>query len=510
MAKYLLYIVIVLGATGISLASSLWGQVEQVGAALAGADWRWVLIFAGVVFLTFFIEALIIKIFVRLYTRKYMLYRGFAAAMIGDFYNNVTPSASGGQIMQVYTLKKQGIQVSNAASIMVMWFILYQSTLIVIGVATLIIKWNYVMEMEPITVLGVSVPMLPIVLLGFALNMITIVLLLTMSYSHHLHNFILHYVINFLAKLKLVRNPDKTRENLRVQVENFKIELRRLQANVPVTVLIVLLFAVYIFIKDAMPYFSFMSVASTTDWVRYEFDFLDMINCAWLGSLHQMCAGIIPLPGLAGVSEYFFTQIYYSYLSQTFLWPNYNVASLSATQAALVSTRLNAAQILWRTMTYHAVTLVTGIVSALYRPRPRSEMLTAPNRQTFVDLQLATFDERKKSSDTMFETRQMSRKKIQSKLEKTEAPKEVFNGRRDYQNSVDNSEELKRLLEEAPLIVPSPATKPAKISEKKAAQSTPKTNVKEKKVKQKPAKDKAPKKASKTSNNDWDWDEFEI
>lgn len=509
MAKYLLYIVIVLGATGISLASSLWGQVEDVGKALAGADWRWVLIFAGVVFLTFFIEALIIKIFVRLYTRKYMLYRGFAVALIGDFYNNVTPSASGGQIMQVYTMKKQGIQVSNAASIMVMWFILYQSTLIVIGIVTLIIKWNYVMGMEPITVLGISIPMLPIVLVGFALNMITIVLLLTMSYSHHLHNFILHYVINFLAKLKLVRNPDKTRENLRVQVENFKIELRRLQANIPVTVLIVLLFAIYIFIKDAMPYFSFMAIGSNLGWNVYEFNFVDMLNCGLLGSLHQMCAGIIPLPGLAGVSEYFFTQIYYDYLNEVILWPGFR-SRLTKTMIEVTNTCLNASQILWRTMTYHAVTLVTGIVSALYRPRPRSEMLTAPNRQTFVDLQLATFDERKKSSDTMFETRQMSRKKIQSKLEKTEEAQDTSSRRRDYQNSVGNSDELKRLLDEAPPIVPSPSSKPVKISDRDATPMASKTNVKEKKAKQKPAKEKASKKASKTSNNDWDWDEFEI
>jgi hypothetical protein len=57
-------------------------------------------------------------------------------------------------------------------------------------------------------------------------------------------------------------------------------------------------------------------------------------------------------------------------------------------------------------------------VSALYRSRPK-EAIHYANRQTFVNLQLETFDERKRSADTMFETRQLSRKEIQKKIEES-------------------------------------------------------------------------------------------
>ena len=77
---------------------------------------------------------------------------------------------------------------------------------------------------------------------------------------------------------------------------------------------------------------------------------------------------------------------------------------------------INATQILWRTMTFHIVLVVSGFVAAFYRGKPSEEVHTTASRQTFVDLQLSTFDERKRSSDTLYETRQLSRKEIQKKL----------------------------------------------------------------------------------------------
>jgi hypothetical protein len=124
-----------------------------------------------------------------------------------------------------------------------------------------------------------------------------------------------------------------------------------------------------------------------------------LFRAAFLSSFHQMVTGFIPLPGSAGVSEYFFYYLFFNLYNQ-----NDGV--------------IKAAQILWRTATYHLVLLVSGLVSALYRSRPK-EAIHYANRQTFVNLQLETFDERKRSADTMFETRQLSRKEIQKKIEES-------------------------------------------------------------------------------------------
>ena len=126
--------ILVLALTAGSLVFSFYGAGDgdiaygfnTIYNALLNSNPLYLLIMAAVFFVSYIIDGLVIQIFCRLYTRHYHLHQGVANALIGTFYNNVTPSASGGQFMQVYTLKKQGVEVSNAASIMVMWFILYQ------------------------------------------------------------------------------------------------------------------------------------------------------------------------------------------------------------------------------------------------------------------------------------------------------------------------------------------------------------------------------------------------
>ncbi|OPZ37414.1 MAG: hypothetical protein BWY98_00145 [Tenericutes bacterium ADurb.BinA155] len=394
--KYIIYILIVLVATGLSLAISLWNSFDAVMAAIRGASPLWIAIIILVVAGSYCLEGLIIKIFCRLYTRHYHFHQGLANSLIGAFYNDVTPSSSGGQVMQAYTLKQQGIQVSNAASIMVMWFILYQVALIFFDIVALAFESQTILSIKWLDIGTWHIPALPLIIIGFAINLSVIVLLYLMSFSHRFHNFILHYVIGFLGKIHLIKKPDQMRENLRVQVENFKIELRRLQANIPVTILIVFLFLLVITMRNSIPYFAGLALNAFQD---SSFSITMLFKAAFLSSFHQMVTGLIPLPGSAGVSEYFFYYLFFNFYNQ-----NDGV--------------IKAAQILWRTATYHLVLLISGLVSALYRSRPK-EAIHYANRQTFVNLQLETFDERKRSADTMFETRQLSRKEIQKKIEES-------------------------------------------------------------------------------------------
>ncbi len=402
--RYIVYIVIVLIATVLSLMISLWGQFDTVVGTLGSAfksvnGWVYILIIAGVVALSYLIDALIILVFCRLYTRNYKYHQALATSLIGQFYSDVTPGASGGQVMQAYTMKSQGIPVSSGASIMVMWFILYQCALILFDLIAFGFEFRSIMTIPGISfdLFGwtVSIPTTPLIIFGFLLNASVILFLLLMSYSHKIHNFILRYVVGFLGKIHLLKNPDKTRESLRVQVENFKIELRRLQANIPVVVLQVLLFLLMLFCRFCIPYLAGLAMGTMNE----TFSIARLFDAAFLNSFHQMVTGIIPLPGSAGISEIFYTYVFSNFFSN---------------DKALISSSM----ILWRTATFHVVMVISGLVAAFYKSRPKESFHYA-NRETFVTLQLETYDERKRSADTMYETASLSRKEIQKKLRET-------------------------------------------------------------------------------------------
>ncbi len=446
--KYILYILAVLIATGLSLWLSLKDNFNEVVDAFAKSEIAYLALIAGLVALSYLIEGLVLLVFCRLYTRNYKYHQGVASSLIGQFYSDVTPGASGGQVMQVYTMKSQGIPVSNAASIMVMSFIIYQSCLIGFDIVALIVEWRTIMSIDAY-IPGVEwhLPMWPLIIGGFALNLFVIFLMTTMSYSHRFHNFILHYVIGFLGKIRILRNPDKTRESLRVQVENFKLELRRLQANVPVLILQTLLFVSIIFIRNSIPYFSGLALHAWGEGV--EFNALNMMHASFLGSFHQMVTGLIPLPGSAGVSELFYYYLFFDFFQK-------NPAATAATQ------------ILWRTATFHLVMLVTGFFAAFYRSRPK-EGIHHANRKTFLTLQLETYDERRRSADAIYETRGLSRKEIQRQLRDAGL----------YQNKEDSDEESI----EWDLGVIS-AEKPKKKGKKPKGEKKPKPEKKPKKGKE--------------------------
>ena len=124
------------------LSAGNWNIVEganQIWNAIRGCNPWYLVLVLCLVIITYLIDGLIIYVFARLYTRRYHYYQGVCTSAIGAFYNNVSPANTGGQVMQVFTLKSQGIEVSNGASIMVMWFILYQATLILFGAVSIAI-----------------------------------------------------------------------------------------------------------------------------------------------------------------------------------------------------------------------------------------------------------------------------------------------------------------------------------------------------------------------------------
>ena len=338
--------------------------------------------------------------------------------MIGAFYGDVTPAASGSQVMQAYTLKSQGIQISNAASIMVMWFILYQVSLILFDVVAFIFEGPTILQIKTVrlsiwTDWNPEITLMPLIIIGFAVNLSVLALLFLMSYSHKFHNFIMNYVLGFLHKIKIIKNLDKARENLRVQVENFKIELRRLQTNIPVTILIVNLFLFNLLLRYSIPYVA--GLALDAYGADHTFTWKFFFEGAFRSAFHQMMAGLIPLPGAAGVSELFFNVIFGNgyYQATTKI-----LADGSTEVVRELSANLAAGQILWRSTTFYLVLIAGGLVAAFYKSRPKENYVYA-NRQTFVNLQLETFDERKRMVDTLYETKQLSRKSIAQKLQDT-------------------------------------------------------------------------------------------
>ena len=411
--KYILNISIVLIATSLAIFFAMKDNAGEIFKTLGTANWRYLVIIVCLMLGCILIRSFLFFAFAHLFTKKYPFHRALAVDQIGQFYNAITPGASGGQIMQAYTYKKQGVEVSSAVSILAMYSIVYQVILIIFGTVSFIVKYDFITALGYVSINinesgSINLPIWPLTIIGFLLNVGVIALVFLMGYWHGFHNFVMGPVVSLCHKLKIVKNPDKTRENLRIQVENFKIEFRRLSTNIPFLLLVVVTFTIYMFVKFSIPFFVGRALGNHNS--------ASFMDCIFLSNYHQMVTGLIPIPGSAGISEFVF---YNLFMTKNNLEGGFfcayvdGVPNLQATE-----TLTRSALLLWRSSTFVIPILIGGFVTAFYRCSPKDETHTGemPNRQTFYSLQAQTYVERYEEVESLVETSRLSRKAILEKL----------------------------------------------------------------------------------------------
>jgi hypothetical protein len=112
-----------------------------------------------------------------------------------------------------------------------------------------------------------------------------------------------------------------------------------------------------------------------------------------------MATELIPIPGAAGISEAFYVVVF---------GPSYNILDPNKTLPSIIQ----ASQILWRVITFHVPLVISGLVTALYKGKPSKEEVSAASRgsQTYLTLTINTYDERRKTYQTIYSTKQINKK----------------------------------------------------------------------------------------------------
>lgn len=385
--KYVIYVSIILGFTCIVLYFSLRGNITYngesvptivaLGRMFKDINIGYLFLFFGLLILAHLLGSFILFLFARLYTRKYKFHQAMANQLIGTFYNDITPGMNtGGQFAQAITFKKQGLFISNAASIMVMQYIVYQSCLFILGLISLF-RIDRVLDIEIITIGSLDIPIIIFVILGFLINLIAILSMYFMSYSRRFHNLITNNLIDFLGKIKIIKNVEEVKLALRVQVENFRMETRRLISNIPFTVLIYFVNFTVLIINDLYPFFIGLALNGI------DLNGANVFNLAFesivFSNYHQLICGIIPIPGSAGISEFVFKSLFSNYYLNEFIMNGGD----------------KLAMLLWRTFTYYLPFIISLFVASLYKTKgvPNSEKFYPLENKTFLTLQINTYKE---------------------------------------------------------------------------------------------------------------------
>lgn len=220
-------------------------------------------------------------------------------SFIGFLFNAITPSASGGQPMQVLYMSADGINMGASSVALLFWTIIYKIALVLIeGV---IFFWKRDLLVRALS--GYQW----LFLLGIAVNVVSIVLYGIVVFSKNGAKNIVRFVTWLLHKLHIVRHKDRLLKKLAGLLKSYQEGAVYMRTHLS-TAFIVLL----ITLVQRLAYF----------WVTWfvvcslNIPDVDMLDIVILQSFVSVCIDILPFPGGVGVNESFFVTLFQPFIGK--------------------------------------------------------------------------------------------------------------------------------------------------------------------------------------------------
>jgi len=178
-------------------------ELDELGAALQRLSPVFLLLCVACWALYVLFNALTMYHFLRVQGYPIKLGQSLHAAMIGIYYCNVTPGATGGQPMEMYALSKYGVPVGVSGSGMAVKFVLFQTVLLITGAVLWVWHADFVREYAQSSWW--------FVLLGYLANFFTIGMVILMAISRKAVRWVIAKCILIGCKLHLCKDPDASR-----------------------------------------------------------------------------------------------------------------------------------------------------------------------------------------------------------------------------------------------------------------------------------------------------------
>ena len=269
---------------------------EDLGAmmdAIRSADKRWLI--PGVGLVAFFIwgESIIIWYMMRSYGIRLKEKTCFLFSSVGFFFSCITPSASGGQPMQAYYMKKKNIPIPVSAVILMIITITYKLVLVVVGIGVAVFGRGFLHQyLEGI---------LPIFYLGVALNVFCVAFMTILVFHPMLARTFLVKGLQILEKCHILRHKDERLKKLEDSMDTYRDTAAYLKSHPRVIVNVI-----------AITFVQRMAMFAVTWFVYKSFGLSDrgFWTVLFLQAVISVSVDMLPLPGGMGISETLFLTIF--------------------------------------------------------------------------------------------------------------------------------------------------------------------------------------------------------
>lgn len=285
------------------------GELPIVLRQLSGLDGKWLLLSAGLLAAYILLRTLTLYIYLKSEGTPLGFGKSLTVTGIGQFYSAITPSSSGGQPLEVFSMARWGIPGPVATAAVSVQFICFQLALVLLGAGL----WVFTRTHVALYLGG----LVWFVALGFFLNSAMPLLVVLLGVSRPVMNVLTRAAVWLLTRLRIVKNRDAAQQRVDHLIGEYQTSVTALFKKPALAAKMLLLSLVQILALMAMiigVYHAF--------WLSG----VPSLTLVTLQTLLYISASFMPLPGASGAQEYGFTLFFGSIfpgtmmISAIFVW----------------------------------------------------------------------------------------------------------------------------------------------------------------------------------------------
>lgn len=298
--------------------------VAALGSTIASLNPVWFLFALLGVVGCWLLEGFVLNLLCMHVCPEWSLGRSFSVGMIGLLYSALTPFSTGGQPMQIYSMRKMGMDTGKAGSAIAMKTLTYQVVMVAYSLVMVAMKLRFFQT----NVSNFSF----VTIIGLISNSVFIALVALFMISQKSTDKLVISSIWFLHKIKLCKHPEQRYEKIHNQLLIFHDATKLMGKSVKLYAVVIILTVFQITINSLIPYFIYRS---------FNLDSASITTMIAAQVFVAMVSAFVPLPGASGGAEVSF----YGFFGMFF-------------QSAILP-----AMLLWRIITYYA-NILFGAIAA--------------------------------------------------------------------------------------------------------------------------------------------------
>ena len=213
------------------------------------------------------------------------LIKGIKYALVGFFFSSITPSASGGQPMQVYFMKKDNIEISHSIVALLIELASFQINTVIISLLGFFLNMNFFMEK-----IG-SIKYL--LFIGITINIIAFLFIICALFNRRLMEKLLNFATKILTKLKY-KNIEGFKEKSKEQLEEYASGAKYIKNNKKALIKTLMITFIQLTAMYSVTFFVYKSFGLS------QFNFIQIIS---IQAVLYSSVMALPLPGGVGASE---------------------------------------------------------------------------------------------------------------------------------------------------------------------------------------------------------------